>query len=111
MIERRCSFLVVRTGKPSARSKRIWWPKTLIVPVPVRSDLVDPVGQDVVEQVEVLAHGGTLAPMGRVCDLDHIRSLLAVTTRRHHPMVWVSRRYPDPRAGSCLDIAACAGTD
>lgn len=33
----RCSFLVVRRGKPSARSKRIWRPKTLRVPVPVRS--------------------------------------------------------------------------
>src|SRR6478736_4973607 len=37
-IERRCSFFVVMAGKPSARSKRIWWPNTLSVPVPVRSD-------------------------------------------------------------------------
>jgi hypothetical protein len=43
VIERRCSFFVVRTGKPSARSNRIWWPKTLSVPVPVRSDFSTPV--------------------------------------------------------------------
>lgn len=33
----RCNFLVVTMGKPSLRSKRIWYPKTLSVPVPVRS--------------------------------------------------------------------------
>jgi squalene cyclase len=37
MIERRCSFLVVTSGKPALRSKRIWWPNTERVPVPVRS--------------------------------------------------------------------------
>ena len=42
MIERRCTFLVVTSGKPSRRSKRIWWPNTLFVPVPVRSALVTP---------------------------------------------------------------------
>src|SRR5262249_14646396 len=36
-IDLRCSFLVVVSGKPSARSKRIWWPNTDSVPVPVRS--------------------------------------------------------------------------
>ena len=36
-IERRCSFLVVTSGKPSRRSKRICQPNTLRVPVPVRS--------------------------------------------------------------------------
>src|SRR5687768_9174187 len=35
----RCTFFVVTSGKPSFRSKRIWWPKTLRVPVPVRSVL------------------------------------------------------------------------
>src|SRR5262249_37147600 len=30
-------FLVVTSGKPPERSKRIWYPKTLVVPVPVRS--------------------------------------------------------------------------
>ncbi len=39
MIDFRCSFLVVITGKPLARSKRICQPKTERVPVPVRSDL------------------------------------------------------------------------
>jgi leucyl aminopeptidase len=39
MIERVCSFLVVSSGKPSARSKRICQPKTDSVPVPVRSVL------------------------------------------------------------------------
>ena len=29
MIDLRCSFLVVTSGKPAARSKRIWWPNTL----------------------------------------------------------------------------------
>ena len=42
MMERRCTFLVVTSGKPSDRSKRIWWPNTLFVPVPVRSPLVTP---------------------------------------------------------------------
>ena len=36
-IDFRCSFLVVTSGKPSARSKRICRPNTLRVPVPVRS--------------------------------------------------------------------------
>ena len=42
MIDFRCTFLVVTSGKPSARSKRIWWPNTLRVPVPVRSALAVP---------------------------------------------------------------------
>src|SRR5262245_40436887 len=36
------TFLVVTSGKPSRRSKRIWWPNTLRVPVPVRSVLLTP---------------------------------------------------------------------
>src|SRR5215831_20631170 len=40
--ERRCTFFVVTSGKPSRRSKRIWCPKTLFVPVPVRSALATP---------------------------------------------------------------------
>src|SRR5690606_29565905 len=35
--DRVCTFFVVTRGKPAARSKRAWWPKTLSVPVPVRS--------------------------------------------------------------------------
>jgi hypothetical protein len=35
-------FFVVTSGKPSARLNRIWWPKTLSVPVPVRSDFSAP---------------------------------------------------------------------
>src|ERR1044071_532491 len=42
MIERRCSFFVVSSGKPAPRSKRSCRPKTLSVPVPVRSDLRAP---------------------------------------------------------------------
>ena len=42
MIDFRCSFLVVTSGKPPARSKRIWWPNTDSVPVPVRSLLRTP---------------------------------------------------------------------
>ena len=42
IIDLRCSFFVVRSGKPLARSKRIWLPNTLFVPVPVRSVLVAP---------------------------------------------------------------------
>ena len=34
--------MVVTSGKPSFRSKRIWWPNTLVVPVPVRSALCTP---------------------------------------------------------------------
>ena len=43
MMDLRCTFLVVTSGKPSLRSKRIWWPNTLRVPVPVRSVLATPV--------------------------------------------------------------------
>src|SRR3569832_2507183 len=39
MIDLRCAFSVVTRGKPSFRSKRICWPNTLRVPVPVRSVL------------------------------------------------------------------------
>src|SRR5690606_25660473 len=41
-IERRCSFFVVTNGKPSFKLKRIWYPNTLRVPVPVRSVLSTP---------------------------------------------------------------------
>ena len=37
MMDLRCTFLVVTSGKPSFRSNRIWCPNTLLVPVPVRS--------------------------------------------------------------------------
>ena len=53
MIDLRCSFLVVITGSPLARSKRICQPKTERVPVPVRSDFVGAVFQHVAHQVEV----------------------------------------------------------
>ena len=39
----KCTFFVVTSGNPSDRSKRIWWPKTLTVPVPVRSPFGMPV--------------------------------------------------------------------
>ena len=57
MIDFRCSFLVVTRGKPAPRSKRIWWPNTLSVPVPVRSVLRDPLRAHPAHQVEVLLHG------------------------------------------------------
>ena len=41
----RKTFLVVSNGNPSPRSKRIWWPKTLRVPVPVRSPRTTPSSQ------------------------------------------------------------------
>ncbi len=41
-IDLKCTFLVVISGKPSLIEKRIWWPNTLRVPVPVRSDLATP---------------------------------------------------------------------
>src|SRR4051794_15351886 len=40
--ERVWIFLVVTRGKPARRSKRIWWPKTERVPVPVRSPFSTP---------------------------------------------------------------------
>ena len=43
MMALRNTFLVVTSGKPSFRSNRIWWPNTLLVPVPVRSVLATPV--------------------------------------------------------------------
>src|SRR4051812_13295106 len=36
------TFFVVTSGKPADRSKRIWWPKTESVPVPVRSGFSTP---------------------------------------------------------------------
>ena len=42
MIDLRCSFLVVTSGKPCDRSNRIWWPNTESVPVPVRSAFFTP---------------------------------------------------------------------
>ena len=51
-----CTFLVVTSGKPAARSKRIWWPKTLRVPVPVRSPFSTPSSRMRVEEVEVGLH-------------------------------------------------------
>ena len=41
-IERKWTFFVVTSGKPSLRSKRIWQPNTLLVPVPVRSAFATP---------------------------------------------------------------------
>jgi hypothetical protein len=42
MMDLRCTFLVVTSGKPACKSKRIWWPNTERVPVPVRSVLTAP---------------------------------------------------------------------
>src|SRR6202171_2636673 len=42
MMDLTCSFLVVTSGKPAARSKRIWWPNTERVPTPVRSRFSTP---------------------------------------------------------------------
>ena len=61
MIDFRCTFLVVTSGKPSARSKRIWWPKIERVPVPVRSVFSTPVSRTSLQQIEILLHGANLA--------------------------------------------------
>ena len=56
MMERRCSFLVVRSGKPAPRSKYLM---TEDADRPRRSGAVLPrfsMGQDMVEQVQVLLH-------------------------------------------------------
>src|SRR5208282_4186506 len=42
MMDLTCSFLVVSSGKPAVRSKRIWWPKIERVPIPVRSRFSTP---------------------------------------------------------------------
>src|SRR5712692_8623768 len=42
MMDLRWTFLVVRSGKPPARSKRICQPNVDSVPVPVRSDFLAP---------------------------------------------------------------------
>ena len=42
MIDLRWTFLVVSSGNPSARLNRIWYPNTLVVPVPVRSPFTVP---------------------------------------------------------------------
>ena len=60
MIERKCSFLVVSSGKPSARSKRICAPNQDSVPVPVRSCCSTPAVEDQLHEVEILAHEPTL---------------------------------------------------
>ena len=72
--------MVVSSGKPSARSKRIWWPKTERVPVPVRSVFADAVVEDVAHQVEILAHRVILR--GAEC-----RSETAAEKRLHGPRV------------------------
>ena len=51
-----CTFFVVTSGKPAARSKRIWCPKTLSVPVPVRSPFSRPLVEHALEEIEVLPH-------------------------------------------------------
>ena len=55
-IERRCTFLVVTSGKPAARSKRICWPNSDSVPVPVRSSLRTPAVADAAHELQVLLH-------------------------------------------------------
>ena len=61
MIDRGCTFFVVTSGKPRRRSKRIWWPKTLRVPVPVRSPSRRRV-EDALEEIEVCLHRLKLTP-------------------------------------------------
>ena len=56
MMDLTCSFFVVSSGKPWRRSKRIWWPKTDNVPVPVRSSFARAIIQDALEQIKVLQH-------------------------------------------------------
>ena len=56
MIDLRCSFLVVSSGKPSRRSKRACAPKTESVPVPVRSAFGFPVFEDEPEEIVIFAH-------------------------------------------------------
>ena len=53
----RCSFLVVTSGKPSLRSKRIWCPNTERVPIAGAVALVGAVGENSLDQVMILAHG------------------------------------------------------
>ena len=77
MIERRCSFLVVTSGKPAERSKRIWCPNTLSVPVPVRSSLRARVAHQS-HHVQVLLHLSLCLPGRAICH-DHHNS-----ATRHH---------------------------
>src|SRR5690625_226049 len=44
-MEGKCNFFVVKIGKPFAKLKRIWYPNTLRVPTPVRSDLSIPLSK------------------------------------------------------------------
>ena len=52
---------MVTSGKPSARSKRIWWPNTLQRAGAGAVGLLDPVVEDALEEVEVLAHARNVA--------------------------------------------------
>ena len=61
----KCTFFVVTSGKPSPRSKRIWYPNVLTVPVPVRSAFGTPRGEDVADEVLVLRSDRTLAHVDR----------------------------------------------
>ena len=81
MIERRCSRLVVTTGKPSAEVEAHLVAEDAAGAGARAVGLVDPVGHDVVEEVEVLAHA---------------RSLLA--RRRHR--AGRPRRMPCPPAAT-----------
>ena len=70
MIDFRCSFLVVTSGKPSARSKRIWWPNTEQRAGAGAVALLHAVGEDVLHQFEVLAHGPVQSRATRGGDQD-----------------------------------------
>src|SRR6476619_1757311 len=74
-IERRCTFLVVTSGKPSARLNRICQPNTLRVPVPVRSAFS-------------VACAFTCHKRSRYC------LIVGSTLRRNDDRLWLHRRRP-----------------
>ena len=82
-IERRCTFLVVTSGNPSPRSKRIWWPKTLFVPVPVRSALATPWSRTWRRKSSYCERTGRVAT---TCGEASARGIAGLSTRRTAPL-------------------------
>ena len=123
MIERRCSFLVVSSGKPSARSKRIWCAEhaeRADAGAVVRSA---PVVEDAVHQIEILPHRGlTSASEGdrQASVMERVRlgfalggrsGWLTMNSPTHHAPPDDVRALFAPFADSPREIAAFAYLD
>src|SRR3954453_7940894 len=78
------TFLVVTSGKPSERSKRIWCPKTESVPVPVRSDFSTPSSRTRVRRSRYCCTGPNLVADGHL-SADRRAGVSSPPPRLPHP--------------------------